>query len=270
MADEIIGAAASELLGGDDRPITFPGGLSGFANRGADAHTDQQGQLRSNRTFDQIAADHRDWMQQFDYARRRNGFDKSEPPEKYSDEARARRDADFRAAARADGYGELPEPMSPAELDHHTAHMLPVSVSASEYKFDVSGVSTAETSAATRSEMGEFAAEMGFLPGNGSSLLQRLIDNAKAIKGQPAEARAAWGAQAKADMIRRLGDNEAEFDRQLEVIQDGLRSVQGKGRDVAQHLANDVLIYDWYTFKTLYRQAASKESFFKSYPGKKQ
>jgi hypothetical protein len=183
----------------------------------------------------------------------------------FSPEKRAERDAAFRAAAKADGY-DLPETVSAATVAHADKHMLPVS--ANEYSFDVSAISTPERSAATRSEMGEMAAELGFLPGVGSGLLARIADNAKAIKGAPPEARAQWGNAAKADMIRGLGGSEAEFDRQLAVIRDDLAQMKGKGRSLAQSLAKDVLLFDWYTFKTLYRHATAKESFYKTMPGR--
>lgn len=254
-------SAASELFGDLPAPQT----LTGFVNPGSGSYRDESGSLRYHRSPDQLEADHRGWMATFDHAARRAAFAKDEDMSRYSAEARAKRDADFRAAAKADGY-DLPELVSPATVAHADRHMLPVSVSAAEYNFDVSAISTPETSASTRSEMGEMAAELGFLPGVGSGLLARIADNAKAIKGAPPEVRPQWGNRAREDMIRRLGGSEAEFDRQLAVIRDDLAEVKGKGRSLAQSLAKDVLLFDWYTFKTLYRQATAKESFYKTMP----
>ena len=247
------GSAASELFGTD---LPAPSTLSGFLNPGSGNYKDETGNLKYHRTPDQLEADHRDWMPQFDYAARRTAFEKGDMSP-YTPEKRAERDADFRAAAKADGY-DVPETVSAEVVAHADRHMLPVSVSASEYRLDVSKVSTPETSAGTRSEMGEMLAELGYLPGIGSGLADRIFDLRVETKNMTPEARA---------MVRRLGGDQAEFDRQLVAIKDDLRSVTGS-RDLAGKLAESIYLNDWYVFKTMFRNSQAKESFYRTAPGR--
>jgi hypothetical protein len=256
------GSAASELFGTD---LPAPSTLSGFLNPGSGNYKDETGNLRYHRTPDQLEADHRDWMQQFDYAARRTAFEKGDMSP-YTPEKRAERDADFRAAAKADGY-DVPETVSAEVVAHADRHMLPVSVSASEYRLDVSKVSTPETSAGTRSEMGEMLAELGYLPGIGSGLADRIFDLRVETKNMTPEARAQWAATKREDMVRRLGGDQAEFDRQLAAIKDDLRSVTGS-RDLAGKLAESMYLNDWYVFKTMFRNSQAKESFYRTAPGR--
>lgn len=68
-------SAASELFGTD---LSAPATLSGFLNPGSGNYRDETGSLRYHRSPDQLEADHRDWMQQFDYAARRTAFEKGD------------------------------------------------------------------------------------------------------------------------------------------------------------------------------------------------
>lgn len=108
------GAAASELFGTD---LPAPATLSGFLNPGSGSYKDETGSLRYHRSPDQLEQDHKDWMSQFGYAARRTAFEKGDMTP-YSAEARAKPDADFREAARRDGY-EVPETVSAPSCGGH-------------------------------------------------------------------------------------------------------------------------------------------------------
>jgi hypothetical protein len=214
-------SAASELFGTD---LPAPATLSGFINPGSGTYKDETGSLRYHRSLDQAEQDHREWMNQFDYAARRTAFEKGDMSP-YTPEKRAERDAAYRAAAKADNI-DLPETVSPATVAHADRHMLPVSVSANEYRLDVSKVSTPESSARTRSEMGEMLAELGYLPGVGSGLMDRIMDLRAETKDMTPEARAVWAANKRTDMVKRAGGEEA-FNQKLRAIKDDLMLVKG-------------------------------------------
>jgi hypothetical protein len=254
------GGAASELFGTD---LPAPATLSGFLNPGSGNYKDETGSLRYHRSPDQAEQDHREWMNQFDYAARRTAFEKGDMSP-YTPEKRAERDAAYRAAAKVDGI-DLPEAVSAATVAHADRHMLPVSVSANEYRLDVSKVSTPESSVGTRSEMGEMLAELGYLPGVGSGLMDRIMDLRAETKDMAPEARAAWAANKRSDMVKRAGGEEA-FKQQLRAIKDDLMLVKGIGRDLATKLADSIYLNDWCVFRTMFRNTQAKESFFRTAP----
>jgi hypothetical protein len=95
-------SAAADLFA--DRPA--PISLAGFVNPDAGNYRDQSGNLRYHRTAEQLAQDRKEHIESFDRYARRAAFafakgDTSEPPERYSAEARAAHIQKFDDEAKA-------------------------------------------------------------------------------------------------------------------------------------------------------------------------
>jgi hypothetical protein len=264
MADDQTGgapptSAAAELFSDRPTPSEPP---AGFLNPAAGNYVDQRGMLRYHRSNDQLAEDRKAWIDGFDQAKRRNGFSKDEPAERYSDEAREAHIAKFDAAARADGY-EPVEPPSPAEQHAADLHLIHWNAKPSDYKVDLSSLPGADPR--TGPELQAMFADLEFRPEIGSSVIDRIIKLSSERKNLVPEARDAIARQDRAELLRRYGGNETEMNEQKAMVAELLRSVRGPGAQLAQALANDVVIAnDWQVHKSLVNHADRVGRFYRS------
>jgi hypothetical protein len=264
MTDTGTGTAASDLgMAADDRPSSYPAGLSGFAKRSSGNNVDQRGQLRYSRTAEQLQQDRRDWIESFDRAKASMAFVRGENMSKYSDEARAEHIARFDRAAVQDGYSPV-EPPS-AELQRHAdLHLVALNPKPTDYAPQQLGAHGQHVG-----EMTSLAAKLGFAPTAGNAFIERLVAVADQKKSMSPEQLDFWAGQQRAFLLRRAGGDEKVLSEQVDAVVAELGRVRGVGRQLAQAIPDDAVLVDPAIFLSLLNHSRARQSFEASRPDRR-
>jgi hypothetical protein len=191
--------------------------------------------------------------------------DTSEPPERYSAEARKAHIDAFDRAAAQDGYVVV-EPPSPELQRHADLNMIALGAKPGGYSVDIPAViSPPEHSAETRMEMTSLVAELEMVRGVGNAFLERLMKVSGERKNLPQEVRRELASGDRNELLRRAGGDEAAVNEQISSVRAMLRSVRGAGAQLAHALADDTSVMgDWYLHRVLATHARGRESFYRS------